>query len=116
MMTEGLAGCSWVFPDRDGGPLRRQNVLRRSYVPILEAAGFATKATKDNPAVRMIRFHDLRHTSATLLLAANVHPKVVQERLGHSKVSVTLDIYSHVLPSMQKEAAGKLDAMLKGIG
>ncbi|MFM7101017.1 MAG: site-specific integrase, partial [Verrucomicrobiota bacterium] len=59
-----------------------------------------------------IRFHDLRHTSATLLLAQGVHPKVVQERLGHSQISVTLDTYSHVLPTMQAEAAGKFDDML----
>ena len=54
----------------------------------------------------------LRHTSATLLLAEGVHPKVVQERLGHSQISVTLDTYSHVLPTMQAEAAGKFDDML----
>lgn len=52
-----------------------------------------------------IRFHDLRHTHATLLLQAGAHPKVVQERLGHSNISITLDTYSHVLPTMQKEAA-----------
>lgn len=55
------------------------------------------------------RFHDLRHTHATLLLQAGVHPKVVQERLGHTKISITMDTYSHVLPSMQKEAARLLN-------
>ena len=55
-----------------------------------------------------IRFHDLRHTHATILLKQGVHPKVVQERLGHSKISMTLDTYSHVLPTMQKEAAEKI--------
>ncbi|MDW7671855.1 MAG: tyrosine-type recombinase/integrase [Bacillota bacterium] len=60
-------------------------------------------------ALPPIRFHDLRHTHATLLLQAGVHPKVVQERLGHSKISITLDTYSHVLPSMQKEAAQLLN-------
>jgi integrase len=60
-----------------------------------------------------IRFHDLRHTSATLLLAAGVHPKVVQERLGHSQIGITLDIYSHVLPSMQVEAATRLDGLMR---
>jgi integrase len=54
----------------------------------------------------------LRHTSATLLLAQGVHPKVVQERLGHSHISLTLDTYSHVLPSMQADAADRIDAML----
>jgi integrase len=66
--------------------------------------------TADLPA---IRFHDLRHTSAALLLAAGVHPKVVQERLGHSQIGITLDTYSHVVPTMQLEAAGKLDAVMR---
>lgn len=56
-----------------------------------------------------IRFHDLRHSTATLLLSKGVHPKVVQEILGHSEISMTLDIYSHVLPTMQKEAMSGLD-------
>jgi len=72
------------------------------FKPLLCAAGL--------PA---IRFHDLRHTSATLLLAAGVHPKVVQERLGHSQIGITLDTYSHVVPTMQLEAATKLDAMMR---
>jgi hypothetical protein len=59
-----------------------------------------------------IRFHDLRHTSATLLLSQGVHPKIVQERLGHSQIGVTMDTYSHVLPTMQREAAGKMNAIL----
>ena len=56
-----------------------------------------------------IRFHDLRHSQATQLLASGVHPKVVQERLGHSTIAVTMDIYSHVTPGMQSEAVAKLD-------
>ncbi|UTW70985.1 tyrosine-type recombinase/integrase [Anaerobacillus sp. HL2] len=55
------------------------------------------------------RFHDLRHTHATILLQKNVHPKVVSERLGHSKISITLDTYSHVLPSLQDGAASIFD-------
>ena len=54
----------------------------------------------------------MRHTTATLPLSQAVHPKIVQERLGHSQISVTLDTYSHCLPTMQREAAGKLDALL----
>jgi integrase len=57
-----------------------------------------------------IRFHDLRHSHATLMLRANVHPKIVSERLGHSKVAITLDTYSHVIPGMQEEAAAAIDA------
>ena len=60
-----------------------------------------------------IRFHDLRHSHATQLLRHGIHPKVVSERLGHSKVGITLDTYSHVLPGMQEEAAGKVDAALR---
>ncbi|HJT55260.1 MAG TPA: site-specific integrase [Ktedonobacteraceae bacterium] len=59
-----------------------------------------------------IRFHDLRHSSATLLLSLGVHPKVVQEILGHSQISMTLDIYSHVLPGMHQDAMARLNAAL----
>jgi integrase len=64
---------------------------------------------KDLPRVR---FHDLRHSHATQLLAAGVHPKIAQERLGHSTIVTTLDLYSHVSETMQKEAAAKIDAAL----
>ncbi len=60
-----------------------------------------------------VRFHDLRHSHATQLLKQGVHPKIVSERLGHSKVGITLDTYSHVLPSMQEDAARKIDAALR---
>ncbi|MBV9019862.1 MAG: site-specific integrase [Chloroflexi bacterium] len=56
-----------------------------------------------------IRFHDLRHSAATLLLSLGVHPKVVQEILGHSQITMTMDIYSHVLPSMHEEAMHPLN-------
>ena len=59
-----------------------------------------------------IRFHDLRHSSATMLLGMKVHPKIVQEILGHSQISITMDIYSHVLPTMQEEAMRKIDEAL----
>ncbi len=59
--------------------------------------------------------HDLRHTHATLLLLAGVHPKVVSERLGHSSIVITLNTYSHVLPNMQAEAAEKLEAFAYGV-
>jgi integrase len=62
-----------------------------------------------------MRYHDLRHSAATILLVAGVHPKVVQERLGHSTITMTMDVYSHVLPSMQQEAAEKIDDMFKGL-
>ena len=56
-----------------------------------------------------LRFHDLRHSAATILLSMGVHAKVVQELLGHSNISMTMDIYSHVLPSLQKDAMDKWD-------
>jgi len=58
------------------------------------------------------RFHDLRHTYATLMLAAGVHAKIVSEALGHSTVAITLDIYSHVTPGLQEAAAKQLDSLL----
>lgn len=60
-----------------------------------------------------IRFHDLRHSSATMLLGMKIHPKIVQEILGHSQISITLDIYSHVLPTMQEEAMNKINEALQ---
>ncbi len=60
-----------------------------------------------------IRFHDLRHTHASQLLRAGISPKVVSERLGHSTVGITLDVYSHVLPGMQEEAASKVETALR---
>ena len=98
MLAEGHPH-GFVFCDTEGGPVRRPNLLRRSFLPLLKRAGLPR-----------IRFHDLRHTAATLLLLQGVHPKVVQERLGHSQISITLDTYSHVLPSMGREAAERLNA------
>ena len=60
------------------------------------------------------RFHDLRHTCASLLLAQNVHPRVVMETLAHSTISLTMNTYSHVLPAAQREAADKMGDILEG--
>ena len=100
------AGGNWnslelIFTSSRGTPLNRPNFLQRHFYPLLEKAG-----------VPRVRFQDLRHTAATLLLSQNIHPKIVQERLGHSNISTTMDIYSHVLPTMQQEVADKLDAIL----
>ena len=59
-----------------------------------------------------IRFHDLRHTAATLLLSRGLNPKIVSEMLGHASIAITLDIYSHVVPHMQQQAADAMDALL----
>jgi integrase len=101
MMAEGNASAGYLFCDRRGGPLRRQNVLRRSFRPALEAAKLPT-----------VRFHDLRHTCATIALLAGVHVKTVSSMLGHSKISVTLDLYAHVLDSMTDDAADKMEDVL----
>ncbi|OIJ19006.1 hypothetical protein BKP45_14895 [Anaerobacillus alkalidiazotrophicus] len=71
--------------------------------------GRAYKKVLKNADLPKSRFHDLRHSHATILLQKNVHPKVVSERLGHSKISITLDTYSHVLPSLQDGAASIFD-------
>ena len=60
-----------------------------------------------------MRLHDMRHSHATHMLAAGVHPKIARERLGHSKVGITLDLYSHVLPGMQEDAAARVDDALQ---
>lgn len=91
-----------VFGSEDGQPAHERNILKRHYRPVLKAAELSPT----------LRLYDLRHTHATFLLIAGVHPKIVSERLGHSSISMTLDTYSHVLPTMQKESAAKLDAML----
>ena len=65
--------------------------------------------------VPAIRFHDLRHTHATMALQAGIHPRVVSERLGHSTVTMTLDTYSHVLPAMQEDAAERVAEVLRAV-
>lgn len=92
-----------VFANEVGRPVEATNLIRRSFHPLLKRAGLPR-----------IRFHDLRHTAATLMLGRSVHPKVVAEMLGHSQIAVTLDLYSHVTPTMQREAVSALDAVLKG--
>jgi integrase len=100
-----LLGRAWedndlVSPAADGKP----------WPPGAFSAAFLALARKTGVKVR---FHDLRHTHATQLLRQGVHPKIVSERLGHSTVGITLDVYSHVLPGMQEEAASRTDAALR---
>jgi integrase len=79
--------------------------------PDVFSTTFAAMLRRSN--LKPIRFHDLRHSHATHLLKAGIHPKVVSERLGHSKVGITLDTYSHVLPGIQEEAIRRLDLLLE---
>ena len=92
-----------VFTSIDGAPLRPDGVTWR-FAKLVDQAG-----------VRRISFHGLRHTHATDLLRAGVHPKIASERLGHSSVATTLDIYSHALPGLQEEAAQRIDAALRKV-
>jgi integrase len=91
-----------VFPSQKGTPMNAKNLTARSFKPLLERAGLP----------RAVRLHDLRHTCATLLLSRSVHPKIVQELLGHATIAITLDTYSHVLPNMQSEATHAMESIL----
>ena len=90
-----------MFSDDAGEPLWGRHVTTREFGPLLRQAELPP-----------IRFHDLRHTFATLQLAAGTNPKIVSEVLGHKDVGITLDRYSHALPTMQTEAMARLDALL----
>jgi integrase len=92
-----------VFPSRRGTPMGPRNLLFR-FKALLQRAGLPD-----------IRFHDLRHTSASLMLAQEINPKIVQERLGHASPLITLSTYSHVLPGMQRQAAAMIEELLTPI-
>ena len=94
---------AYVFPSPSGGLMRKSNFLRRVYFPLRDDA----KLPKDIP------FHALRHTSASLLLLKGISPRVVQEMLGHADVRLTLSTYSHVLPTLQRQAANALDSLFR---
>ena len=91
-----------VFTSVLGQPIRPTNFLRRYFRPLLKKCGISENFT----------FHGLRHTHATMLLKQGVNPKIVQERLGHSSIKVTMDTYSHVLPDMQRQAVEALSRLL----
>jgi integrase len=86
----------------DGGPMPPRSLTHE----------FA-KVARRVRGIPRVRFHDLRHSHATQLLSAGVHPKVAQERLGHSTITTTLDLYSHVTETMQADAAAKLDTVFR---
>ncbi len=96
-----LNADDFVFIRPDGSPIN-PSAVSLAFLRIIKKAG-----------LRGIRVHDLRHTHATLMLKAGVHPKVVSERLGHANIGITLDIYSHVLPGMQEAAAEKFDRIFE---
>lgn len=102
-------GAAWdgtfdlLFGNEIGRPIEPQNLARRSYRRILDRAGLTYRP-----------FHSLRHSAATLLLGRNVHPAIVASLLGHARVSTTLDVYSHALPTMQQAATEAMQAVLGG--
>jgi integrase len=101
-----LAGSAWcdndlVFSDTCGQPIHASNFIRCDFYPLLERAGLPK-----------VRFHDLRHSAASLLLAQGVHPKIVSDLLGHSTIAITIDLYSHTTEGMHREAALALESVL----
>jgi integrase len=92
-----------VFANENGSPFDPDDLSR----------GFR-RLIKSSLHIPHVRFHDLCHSHATLLIQQGEHPKVISERLGHSSITITMDLYSHVMPNMQKEAAQKLDDFLFG--
>lgn len=109
-LARRVAGDSSIAPIQDlvftsptGAPIDGRILIRSWFRPLLKKAGLPP-----------IRIHDLRHSYASIALALGVHPKVVQEALGHSTIAVTLDLYSHVVPSLQREAAKEMGAALFG--
>lgn len=97
-----LAGKSpedYVFASPEGGPLRHSNFYRRHFRPAVDRAGLPDG----------VRFHDLRHTYAGFLIAEGAHPKAIMERMGHSSITVTLDRYGHLLPSLEEHLTEALN-------
>jgi len=98
------AGAAWcendLVIDRGDGSALNPDTLSAGWARFLRLAGLPH-----------VRFHDLRHAHATLMLQQGVHPKIVSERLGHASIGITLDTYSHVLPAMQTEAATAFDEL-----
>jgi integrase len=94
-----LADTDLVFCNIEGKPLR-PNTITRAWTTLAAKYG-----------LKVIRLHDARHTHASLMLKQGIHPKVVQERLGHSSIQMTIDTYSHVAPGIQEAAAKRFDEL-----
>lgn len=111
MLSEHLEALSGgpdalIFTGPDGGPLRHHNMYLRHFKPAVRNAL--------SPDKHALRFHDLRHTCASLLIAAEAHPKAIQEHLGHKDIQTTFNVYGHLLPSAQKALTAALDAAFDG--
>ena len=101
-LRESATTRDFVFRTRDGEPIHPAAVSRRF------------REIVDGSSLPRIRLHDLRHTFATLALQAGIHPKIVSERLGHSTIALTLDVYSHALPTLQRDAAERVGDLILG--
>ena len=100
MLGMPLSDDALVFSTPEGNPLR-PNTITRAWTMLAVRAG-----------LKPIRLHDARHTHASLMLKQGVHPKIVQERLGHASIQMTLDTYSHVAPGLQEAAANRFDDLV----
>ena len=89
------------FASIAGTPLGHRNVTRRGFEPARDLAGLPSHLT----------FHDLRHFYASTLIAANIHPKVIQQRLGHATISETMDTYGHLFPEAEEAGRGAIDSV-----
>lgn len=98
-----LTAEDYVFVAPEGGPLRRDLLHKRIFRPAVSAAGLPDR----------LRMHDLRHTCASLLIQLGAHPKVIQEWLGHQSITVTMDVYGHLFPSLSQALAERLDDVLR---
>jgi integrase len=104
MLGVPLTDDAFVVAQADGCPLQPRTITHQWHLLL-----------SNNKALPRIRFHDLRHAHATHMLSSGVHPKIASERLGHSKVGITMDLYSHVMPGMQEDAAARVDRDLEDV-
>jgi integrase len=95
-----LADNGLVFSQLDGRPLL-PNTVTHTWIKLVRRIG-----------LQGIRLHDARHSHASLMLKAGIHPKIVQERLGHASIQITLDTYSHVAPGLQEAAANRFEELV----
>jgi integrase len=98
-----LTSDDYLFTAPEGGPLRRDLLHKRYFRPAVLKAGLPEG----------LRVHDLRHSCASILIGLGAHPKVIQERLGHSSITVTMDVYGHLFPSLNDSLTDRLDEVFR---
>ena len=102
-LRDSATDSPFLFTAESGTPIRKSNFRKREWYPLCQRAGLPR-----------LKFHNLRHTSATLSFSRSTHPKIVQERLGHANIGITLDTYSAFIPGMGRAEAGEIDSILDG--